>query len=177
MSVANMNNLGLIHIYTGEGKGKTTAAIGLAIRAIGRNLNVKIIQLFKRNTGEQFFFSELRIPYLQFQPLHPFFKKYSENELDSLKKEFLEFWEEAIEDLNKYDLVIIDEFGPGMNWKIIDKELATNFIKNKPKNTELILTGRGFPKDILNLSDYVTEMKQIKHPYEKGIFARKAIEF
>ena len=114
---------------------------------------------------------------MQFQPLHPFFKKYSESEISSLKKEFLKFWDNAVEDLEKYDLVIVDEFGPGLNWKIIDVNFAKEFIKNKPKNTELVLTGRDFPKEILDLADYVTEMKLVKHPYEKGVFARKAIEF
>ena len=107
---------GLIHIYTGEGKGKTSAGMGILVRALGRGLNAKIIQLFKRNTGEQFFFENSGVKYFQFKPLHPFFKTYDKNELEELKKEFLEFWNEATEDLN-YDIILVDEVGPGYGGK------------------------------------------------------------
>ena len=76
---------GLIHVYTGEGKGKTTAAMGLLLRALGRGLNGKVIQLFKRDTGEQFFFENSSVQYFQFKPLHPFFKSYNKNEIEGLK--------------------------------------------------------------------------------------------
>ncbi len=172
----NKESLGLVHIYTGEGKGKTSAGMGLVVRALGRGLKVKVIQLFKRNTGEQFFFDN-KIEYLQFKPLHPYFKDYKQEQLESLKKEFLEFWEKAISDLENYDVVLIDEFGPGINWKVIPEEVALKFIENKPKHTELILTGRDYPASVLEKADYVSEVKKIKHPYDKGILAREGIEY
>lgn len=171
------SSLGLVHIYTGEGKGKTSAGMGLIVRALGRGLKVKIIQLFKRNTGEQFFFENSGIKYLQFQPLHPYFKNYSLEQLESLRKEFLEFWNSAVSDLEEYDLVLIDELGPGLNWKVIPEELVLNLIANKPKNTELILTGRDFPEIIREKADYVSEIKKIKHPYDSGILAREGVEY
>tara|TARA_Y100000034_G_C6903471_1_gene418578 strand:- start:937 stop:1449 length:513 start_codon:yes stop_codon:yes gene_type:complete len=167
---------GLVHVYTGEGKGKTTAGMGLLLRALGRGLSVKIIQLFKRNTGEQFFFENSGFKYMQFQPLHPFFKSYNKDELESLKKEFRTFWKRAIENLN-YDVILIDEVGPGLAWGVIDESLVLDLIKNKPETTELILTGRDISLAIMEKADYVSEVNKIKHPYEKGVLARKGIEF
>src|SRR3989344_962289 len=167
---------GLIHIYTGEGKGKTSAGMGLLIRALGRGPNVKVIQLFKRNTGDQFFFENSGFNYLQFKPLHPFFKTYNKNELESLRQEFLGFWREATEDMN-YDIILIDEIGPGVAWGVIDEGLVLDLIKRKPEKTELVMTGRDFPLSIIEKADYVSEINKIKHPYDKGILARKGIEF
>lgn len=169
--------LGLIHVYTGEGKGKTSAGMGLLVRTLGRGSKVKIIQLFKRDTGEQFFFENSGVEYLQFKPLHPYFKTYNVNELGNLKEEFLEFWQEAIRDLEIYDVVLIDEIGPGINWKIIPEEIVLELIENKPENTELILTGRDVPQSILDKADYVSYIKKIKHPYDEGILAREGIEY
>ena len=168
------SKLGLVHIYTGEGKGKTSAGMGLILRALGRGLNVKIIQLFKRDTGEQFFFENSGVKYLQFKPLHPYFKNYEEEEKENLKKEF---WGEAIKDIEEFDVVLIDEFGPGINWGIIPEEVGIELIENKPKNTELILTGRDFPQSLKDKADYISEIKKIKHPYDSGTMARKGLEY
>lgn len=168
--------LGLVHVYTGEGKGKTSIGMGSIIRALGRDLNVKIIQLFKRNTGEQFFFEELGVEYIQFKPLHPYFTNYKEEELDDLREKFIEFWERNTKNIEE-DLVFIDEIGPGIKWGIIPEKIVLDLIKNKPKNTELILTGRDFPKSIIEKADYVTELNKVKHPYDEGILAREGIEF
>ncbi len=171
------SKLGLVHIYTGEGKGKTSAGMGLIVRALGRGLKVKIIQLFKRDTGEQFFFENSGIKYLQFKPLHPYFKNYDPTQIESLKKEFSEFWEEALRDIDEYDLILIDELGPGLNWKVISEELVFDLIENKPRNTELVFTGRDFPESVKEKVDYVSEIKKIKHPYDKGILAREGVEY
>lgn len=174
-NVANMEK-GLIHVYTGEGKGKTSAGMGILVRALGRGLSIKIIQLFKRDTGEQFFFENSGFKYYQFKPLHPFFKTYSQDESESLRKEFLEFWKEATEDLN-YDVILIDEIGPGIAWGVLSESLVFELINNKPEKTELILTGRDMPLSIIEKADYVSEINKIKHPYDNGILARKGIEF
>jgi cob(I)alamin adenosyltransferase len=171
------SKLGLVHIYTGEGKGKTSAGMGLVLRALGRGLKVKIIQLFKRDTGEQFFFENSGVEYLQFRPLHPYFKEYDPEQLEDLKREFFAFWAEATKNLGSYDLVLIDELGPGINWKVIPVEIAFELIKNKSQNTELILTGRDFPESVKELADYVSEVRKVKHPFDKGIFAREGIEY
>ncbi len=175
LNAVNMEK-GLVHVYTGEGKGKTSAGMGLLVRALGRGLTVKIIQLFKRNTGEQFFFENSGFNYIQFKPLHPFFKNYNKDELESLKKEFLEFWNDATKDLD-YDLILIDEVGPGVAWGVIPESLIFDLIEKKPERTELILTGRDMSIGIMEKADYVSEINKIKHPYDKGILARKGIEF
>ena len=167
---------GLIHVYTGEGKGKTSAGMGLLVRALGRGLSVKIIQLFKRNTGEQFFFENSGFNYSQFKPLHPFFKTYNQDELQSLKKEFMEFWNEITNDLN-YDVILIDEIGPGIAWGVIDESLVFDLIGRKPEKTELVLTGRDMPLSIIEKANYVSEINKIKHPYDDGVLARKGIEY
>ena len=171
------DKLGLVHVYTGEGKGKTSAGMGLLIRALGRGLKVKIIQLFKRDTGEQFFFENSGLKYLQFKPLHPFFKSYNLEELGGLRKEFREFWEEATDGLEEYDVVLVDEIGPGIKWGVLGEDLVLELIENKPRNTELILTGRDIPPSVIEKADYVSEIKNIKHPYDKGIQAREGVEF
>ncbi len=174
---AEKEKLGLIHIYTGDGKGKTSAGMGLLVRALGRDLRAKIIQLFKRDTGEQFFFENSGVEYFQFSPLHPYFKNYDPGQLENLKKEFKAFWDNATKNLEDYDLILIDEMGPGINWGIIPENMILEFIENKPKNTELIMTGRDFPESVLQKADYISEIKKIKHPYDNGILAREGIEY
>jgi len=171
------SKLGLVHVYTGEGRGKTSAGMGLILRALGRGLKVKIIQLFKRDTGEQFFFENSGVKYLQFKPEHPFFKEYNSEELEGLKKEFIEFWNSAVSDLDEYDVLLIDELGPGIKWGVIDEQIVLEFISSKPTNMELILTGRDVSNSILEKADYVSEIRKVKHPFDKGILAREGIEY
>jgi cob(I)alamin adenosyltransferase len=171
------SKLGLVHIYTGEGKGKTSAGMGLVLRALGRGLKIKIIQLFKRDTGEQFFLNEKEIEYSQFKFLHPYFKKYNKEEFNNLKKEIREFLKEETQNIENYDLILIDELGPGIKEGLIDEKTSLDIIKNKPKNTELVLTGRDFPISLIEKADYVSEILKKKHPYDKGILAREGIEY
>jgi len=169
--------LGLVHIYYGNGKGKTSTALGLATRAYGRGYKVKIIQLFKGDTGEIRTFKKLKVPYLQFKPSHPFFTKYLGKKLEKFKEELMKFLFKNLKDIDKYDVVIIDEMGPALSWRLIEEDFLINLIKNKPEDLELILTGRGFPKKVLRYAHYVTEMKQRRHPFQFGIEAREGIEF
>jgi len=169
--------LGLVHVITGNGKGKTTSGMGTAVRALGRGLKVKLIQFFKRDTGEQYFFAKLNVPYVQFQPLHPYFKKYAEEHFEDLKKELLLFWKKEFTNLEQFDVLIVDELGPGLNWKVIEEKTVLDFLKKKPKHLEVVLTGRDFPQSVLDKADYVSEVSMIKHPYQKGILAREGVEF
>ncbi len=169
--------LGLVHIITGSGKGKTTSSIGGAIRAAGRGLKVRIIQFFKRDTGEKKPLEKLGIEYFQFKPLHPYFKNYSEQSLQDLKKELNKFWIQAIKNLEKIDVLVIDEMGPALNWKTFEQKALLDFLENKPEKLEIIMTGRDFPKSIAKKADYISVINLEKHPYNKGIMARKGIEF
>jgi cob(I)alamin adenosyltransferase len=169
--------LGLIHVITGNGKGKTTSAMGMAVRAHGRDLKVAIIQFFKRDTGERTTMEKLNIPYFQFQPVHPYFTNYSEQHLDDLKKKIKVFWEDAIEKTKQCDFLVIDEIGPAMHWKVLDESTVKEFLKNKQKEMEVILTGRDIPESIKDIADYHNEVQGIKHPYQKGILAKKGVEY
>jgi cob(I)alamin adenosyltransferase len=183
MNSEEKDKLGLVHIITGNGKGKTTSGMGMAVRALGRGLRVKIVQLFKRDTGEQYFFEKLKtnpdfkIAYVQFQPLHPFFKKYTPENFESLKKDLKEFWDSTMNDLENYDLLMIDEVGPGLNWKVLDESMVLDMLAHKPPHLEVIMTGRDYPASLKERVDYVSEVQLIKHPYEKKILARKGVEY
>lgn len=174
-----IDKLGLIHIYTGDGAGKTSAAVGKAVRARGRGLSVLVAQLFKSNSAE---IKELEkhnnVKYMQYSSQHPIFKKYSTAELKTEKEKCTAFLKGAFEVVHKekYDFFIIDEAGPAIAYNLIDANVFLELIKSKPKNTELIMTGRGFPSEFLELADYVTEMIEKKHPFKKGIYAREGVE-
>ncbi|HJX05242.1 MAG TPA: cob(I)yrinic acid a,c-diamide adenosyltransferase [Candidatus Nanoarchaeia archaeon] len=169
---------GLVHIYTGDGKGKTTAAIGLALRARGANLSVLVAQLFKEKNSEAKSLEKLGIAYLNYSTKHPFFKKYSEKELASEAEKCIFFVKRVFEmvRIKSYDLIVLDEIGPALAYNLVKEDELAEMIKSKPGKTELVMTGRGFPESIIKLADYVTEMRKVRHPYDKGVNARKGIE-
>lgn len=172
-----MQEPGLIHLYLGKGKGKTTAAIGLAARAYGNKLRIKIIQLFKQETGELNTLKKLRIKHKQFKQKHPFLKNYTKEQKTKLKKELKTFLEKELSNTEEFNLLIIDELGSALSSNLIEQEFITRFLNQKPKNLEVVMTGRDFPERIKQKADYITEMQLIKHPFQHGIKARKGIEF
>lgn len=170
---------GYIQIYTGNGKGKTTAAIGQAIRAAGNGYRSLIIQFMKE------------YPYGELTALKQF-KEFIEieqycgddfvykNELPSKeeKNKAVKAIKKAEEEFKKdyYDIIILDEIVVSIYFKLIEVEAVIELIKKKPTNKELILTGRYSPKELIDLADLVTEMKEVKHYYQKGITSRKGFE-
>lgn len=173
--------IGLIHIYCGDGKGKTTAAMGLAMRAAGRNKKVLLTQFLKDNeSGELNSLEKLKdnIVLLKGAPVIKFFKFMSPEEQNITKKEHEERFEKvtkkAVEE--KFDLLIMDEIIASINLNLISLDEVIEFLKNKPKTLEVVLTGRNPNEKLVELSDYVSEIKAIKHPYEKGISSRIGIE-
>ena len=167
---------GLVQVYTGNGKGKTTAAWGQAMRASGQGLKVCLIQFFKRKgSGEAKIAKKLNLRIYSFCPVHPFFG----GKREKLKKECREaiaFAKETIQS-KRYDLVILDEINIAMRDRLIGVNEVLDLIKNRPKEVELILTGRKAPKKIMETADLVTEMREVKHPYQKGIKERRGIEY
>lgn len=168
---------GLIHIYTGEGKGKTTAAVGLTIRAIGNGLKVLFVQFIKEK-----FSGEISI-LSKFPELIEIYKcgtgfVYEEKKINQREKIKI-----CIEELKikiktkKYDMIVFDELAVAINLGLISKDEAENFLSLVNKDTEIIITGRGAPQWLIDKADLVTEMKNIKHYFEKGISARKGIEY
>ncbi len=172
---------GLIHVYTGEGKGKTTAAFGLAKRAAGHGKNVLILQFLKsgtKNSGEIVSAKKTGIKIIKFKgQTTPLFDP--KVKLQQLKGSIKKAITRSIKEIktNSYDLIIMDEFNTVIGCGFATMRDAKKIIAAKPERLELIFTGRGAPRELIKLADYVTEMRMIKHPYKKGVKARKGIEF
>ena len=170
---------GLIQVYTGDGKGKTSAALGLALRAVGHGLKVLIIQFMKGN----FKYGELESarklsPYLTIIPMgrETFVSKSHPDPADSQHaQEGFSLARKAIEN-REFDIVILDEINMAVDYGLIPLSDLLQLIDSKPESVELILTGRNAKPEIMDKADLVTEMVDRKHYYDKGISARKGIE-
>lgn len=172
-----MNTRGLIQVYTGDGKGKTTAALGLALRAVGQGMKVIVIQFIKgdRTCGEHLFAAQYHpFEIVQLNTGDSFTQ--SLEELRSTTKQTLAFAEKTILG-GDYDVVILDEIFVAVNKGLVSTEQVLSLMSKKPEPMELILTGRGAPKEIMEQADLVTKMVAVKHPLIKGIKARKGIEY
>lgn len=175
-------NLGLIHIYCGNGKGKTTAAMGLGIRAAGRGYKVLLTQFLKDNeSGELISIEKIGDNFDIFygEPMKKFFKYLSEEEKLAVINEHRNRFEKVIKKAidEKYDLLIMDEIMASINYDILELDKVIAFLKNKPENLEVVLTGRNADKALIEIADYVSEVKLIKHPYvDKKILSRIGIE-
>jgi len=172
---------GLIIIHTGDGKGKTTAAMGTALRAAGHRIRSLMIQFIKGSWA----YGELEAV----KKLHPYF------EIIPMGKGFIRFdqggpkpediqavqetWNFFLEQMQsgRYGLIILDEINYAIDYRLLPIKEVVEALKNKPAPLHLILTGRNAKPEIMDLADLVTEMKEIKHPYQKGIRAQKGIEF
>lgn len=170
-------NKGYIHLYTGHGKGKTTAAFGLSLRAVGAGKSVFIAQFVKGMP-----YSELvtfqRIPEIEIKQygLDCFIK----NEPTQKDKDAAQIGLQEIAvmiESNRVDLLILDEICIALYYHLFDEEVLLNLLKAKPQEMEIVLTGRYAPKALYEIADLVTEMKEIKHYYQDGVEARKGIEY
>jgi len=175
---------GLIHIYTGDGKGKTTAATGLAVRAAGQGLKVLFVQFFKEDdapSGEKSFFNEFahdRVTVLRSNCKHPFFtgdKTDDDGVAESIKKTFESVKASIAE--GGIDLLVLDEIMAVLTGGWIPLGEFLDFIEARPLGLEVALTGRDAPSELVSISDYVTEMLKIKHPFDEGITARRGFDF
>jgi len=167
---------GLIQIYTGEGKGKTTAALGLAMRAAGCGLKVCVIQFCK---GEYCCEHDFIARYPAFEFIQPGSGDIFTSPENQLKEEALKTLALAEEKMLQggYDLLILDEINIAIHRGFITLEQVLTLLKKKPDFLELVLTGRYAPEALIQQADLVTEMKLIKHPFGRGIPARKGIEY
>ena len=169
---------GLIQVYTGDGKGKTTAALGLALRAAGRNMKVLIVQFMKKwDYGE--LHSVKLIPDITLETFGTkdfvYKGKAKKIDYDEAEKAF-SFGVEGIQSGN-YDIVIFDELNMALYYELLDLKKVVEKLKGKPDNVEIVITGRKAPEEIIKIADLVTEMREVKHPYQKGIEARIGIEY
>lgn len=172
---------GLIHIYCGDGKGKTTAALGLALRAAGAGKRVHIVQLLKGNPTSELSSLALLPNITVARPEKNF--GFTFNMTEKQKSELTDIHNRllanALDKMNcgDTDMLIIDEFFAAYNKNLLDREMAERIVFEKAFVCELVLTGRAPDRKFIDASDYVSEIKCVKHPYEQGISARKGIEF
>lgn len=172
-------NPGLVEVFTGNGKGKTTAALGVALRALGHGLRVHIIFFMKGEFpyGEQNALAQLTgLTYQRFGSLDFVDPSHVKDEEKLQAQQALEAARSALHGDN-YDVVILDEVLIASAWGLVGVEEVLSLIREKPNRLDLILTGRYADAGIIELADMVTEMKEIKHPYRKGLLSRQGIDY
>lgn len=170
---------GFVHIYCGDGKGKTTAAVGLAVRACGAGKKVLFVQFLKSDlSGERRILKHLEGVVLTPCPEQVKFTfRMDAQEKMVCRKRCSDLLQLAEKKLPLFDVVILDEIFGAISAQMLEESRVVSFVKNRPENTELVLTGRNPGTEILDMADYITEMKKIRHPYDQGVPARKGIEF
>jgi cob(I)alamin adenosyltransferase len=169
--------LGLIQIYTGGGKGKTTAALGLAMRAAGHNFKIAIIHFMKIwDYGEVKSLSKLGIDLFRYgtaELIDP--KDPSPIDFEQANKALLKA-EELIEK-GDYDMLILDEIAVAVDFNLISLKRVVDLLDKKSDNLEMVLTGRNCPQELIERADLVSVIDEIKHPFQNGLKPRKGIEF
>ncbi|NLB20751.1 MAG: cob(I)yrinic acid a,c-diamide adenosyltransferase [Clostridium sp.] len=172
---------GFIQIYTGEGKGKTTAALGLAFRAAGRKKKVLFVQFLKGiHTGEEISMNENEyIEHLKLSETVRFFNKLAPEEQAELKARTEKEWGSLIEriETSPLDVLVLDEIMIAISHGLIEESDVIKLLNNKPQKLEVILTGRYTSDHLIENADLVTEMKKLKHYYDKGVTSRLGIEY
>ena len=169
---------GYIHVYTGFGKGKTTAALGLGLRAAGAGLKVHMIQFMKgRRYSEIDSIENLPNFTISQYGRDEFVSKEKPKQIDiDLAQEGFAHTKDVIKN-TKYDMVILDEINVAVDYNLIPLDNVLKLIEEKPEKLELVLTGRDAHPELVKIADVVTEMLEIKHPYQEGVTARKGIDF
>jgi cob(I)alamin adenosyltransferase len=171
--------IGLVQVYTGNGKGKTSAAFGLALRAAGRGLRVYIIQFIKGGFDYGELYVAEKIPNIRLRAFGRgkfITEKPPEKEDVKLAEEALRLAKDVVRS-GEYDIVILDEINVALDLKLIDLEETLKMIKSKPAHVELVLTGRSAPDRIIEAANLVSEVKEIKHPFKEGYKSRWGIEY
>ncbi len=171
--------IGLVQIYTGDGKGKTTAALGLALRAAGYGMRTYIGQFMKGQDYGELTGARLLAPYLTIEqygrPSFVHLHRASPEDV-RLAHEGLEKARAAMRSGN-YAIIVLDEVCVALHFGLLEIEEVLAFLEEKPEGVELVLTGRRAPEELIARADLVTEMREVKHPYRRGIPARKGIEY
>lgn len=171
---------GLIHIYCGDGKGKTTAAVGLAVRCAGRGNKALLVQFLKsRDSGELYSLAKLPdIEVMRGKESKKFTFQMNEEEKHALLIEHNKMFEQVLAKIKNggYSLLILDEVIGALNAKVFEMPKLIEFLRHKPENLEVVLTGRNPAPELVEIADYVSEMRKVKHPMDKGIMAREGIE-
>lgn len=172
---------GLIHLYCGEGKGKTTASLGLILRASGAGYKVVMMQCFKGTESSELKSLEM-IPGIKI--IHACLPEKFTWELEDYQKENLasmhvKMFERAVDLLedDEKTLFVMDEMIGATTYGYMDKNMVLTFLREKPDNVEVVMTGRNPLPEFVEIADYVSDVNKVKHPYDRGIIARKGIEY
>jgi cob(I)alamin adenosyltransferase len=172
---------GLVICYTGDGKGKTTAALGLAVRAVGAGLRVRMLQFIKGEwkpaelkglalLGDRFSMEQLGLGFVTYKPKLPY-----ERHAEAAQAA----WTQARREMQSgaQDVLILDEINNAFRFGLLDPADVLAAVQTRPAELTVVLTGRGAPPSVLEAADLVTEMKSVKHPYQQGIAAQYGIDF
>ena len=172
---------GLIHIYCGDGKGKTSAAVGLAVRAAGRGEKVLFARFLKNeDSGELNVLDAIpEIDVIHLDKVYGFFYRLNEEEKEEARKTYGDLWKKILQRISDeaYGVLVMDEFMAAWQYGLIPQEEALTFLKEKPDSLEVVLTGRDPDDRLVELADYVSEIRKVKHPFDRGIRAREGIEY
>lgn len=172
---------GLVHIYCGDGKGKTTAATGLAVRAAGCGKKVLFARFLKNeDSGELRILDQIpEIEVLHLEKSFGFFKTLSDGEQKECVNMYQKLWKTIMQKVQcgTFDMLVMDEFMAASNYGMVSVDEAAEFLKNRPEKLEVVLTGRNPSEKLMDLADYVSEIRKEKHPFDKGIGARRGIEY
>ena len=169
----------MIHLYYGDGKGKTTAAVGLGVRAAGAGMRVLFTQFFKDGSSSEIAALSL-LPGVEcaHPPVHHGrFRGMSEGQKEEIRRAYGLFLEEIAARAGEYDLIVLDEAVSAYGYGMIGRERLTEFLRAEGGKREIALTGRHPAPELVELADYATEMRKEKHPFDRGITARRGIEY
>lgn len=169
---------GLIHLYCGDGKGKTTAAVGLAVRASGAGKRVIFTQFFKDGSSSEV--EALKtlpgIRTIHAQTVKGFYRSMTPEQREQAREDYTALFRQVAAGKDA-DLLILDEIVSACNRGVVPETLVTDFLRSKPSGLEVVLTGRNPSPALMELADYITEMRKLRHPYDRGVVARRGIEF
>ena len=177
-----MEDSGLVVVYTGKGKGKTTAALGMALRAIGHDYKICMIQFIKGSWHYGEMSSSKRLePEFELTAIGKGFVGILDDKTpkeihQKIAKEAMQIAKEKTQS-EKYNVVILDEINYAVNLGLVELDDVLDLIKSKPSSVTLVLTGNHVRQQVIDAADLVTEMKEVKHPFQKGIRAKKGIDF
>ena len=168
---------GKIHIYFGDGKGKTTAAVGISVRCAGAGGRVLFAQFLKDGTSSELdMLRKLQITVKVDNFIKGFTFTMNEEEKCRCLDANVSMLSQIALEAKDYDMIVMDEITDAVDCKLLPEEALTDFLKNKHENTEVIITGRKPPQSVFRLGNYITEMRKIAHPFDSGLSARIGIE-
>ncbi|MCE5203194.1 MAG: cob(I)yrinic acid a,c-diamide adenosyltransferase [Coriobacteriales bacterium] len=177
--MADSTRVGLVEVYTGDGKGKTTAAAGLAVRARGAGLAVAFVQFIKggRRSSELAMLERLGVDVTR--PARASTGLLGNGLTEEDRRAADQAWKVAAEAImsGRYDMVVLDEVCVALGVGLVDEGAVLETLASRPFHVEVVLTGRGASRELVDAADLVTEMRPVKHPYDRGVKARKGIEF